>query len=133
MDDIIKTLRAMEDFDCLNGASEDEIEAAEKDLDLKFAKDYRKYLSEYGLACAAGHEFTGIVKSPRLNVVDATARIYKKIQDLPAKSYIVEELNIDSIVILQTEDGSIYEAVPGKLSNKIADSLCDYLKEGYRG
>ena len=127
MDDIIKTLRAMEDFDCLNGASEDEIEAAEKDL------DYRKYLSEYGLACAAGHEFTGIVKSPRLNVVDATARIYKKIQDLPAKSYVVEELNIDSIVILQTEDGSIYEAVPGKLSNKIADSLCDYLKEGYRG
>jgi hypothetical protein len=133
MDDIIKILRVMEDFDCLNGASEKEIEAAENDLDLKFAKDYRKYLSEYGLASAAGHEFTGIVKSPRLNVVDATVRIYKKIQDLPTKSYVVEELNIDSIVILQTEDGSIYEAAPRKLSNKIADSLCDYLKEGYRG
>ena len=58
---------------------------------------------------------------------------YGTIKLLHSKDGSVEELNIDSIVILQTEDGSIYEAVPGKLSNKIADSLCDCLKQGYGG
>lgn len=129
MKDIIEVLSSMEDFDCLKGASEIEINSAEEELGLRFAEDYRKYLLKFGLASAGGHEFTGIVKSARLNVVNATVRIYNKIQGLPEKSYVVEELNIDSIVILQTEDGTVYEAIPGKTVKIIANSLCDYLRE----
>lgn len=129
MEDIIKLLNEMDDFDCLDGASQEEIEIAEADLNLRFAPDYKEYLLKCGLASAAGHEFTGIVKSPRLNVVDVTAKIQKRIKGLPSKSYVVEELNIDNIAILQTSDGAIYEAAPDKSAKKIADSLIEYLKD----
>ena len=128
MEDIIKVLSKMEDFESLGGASQEEIEEAERDLDLKFASDYRKYLSAYGLASADGHEFTGIVKSPRLNVVDVTARFRKKYKDIPLNAYVIEELNIDCIVIFQTSDGAIYEAAPTTVAIKIASSFTDYLK-----
>lgn len=127
MDDIIKVLKETEDFDCLDGALQEDIVAAEKKLDLRFAEDYRKYLTEFGLASAGGHEFTGIVKSSRLNVVDVTIRIGKKLKKLPLKAYVVEELNIDGIVILQTEDGNVYEGAPDKGVKRIAGSLSEYL------
>ena len=127
MDGFIKTLREMEDLDCLGGVTQEEIEAAEKELNLKFAKDYRMYLAEFGLASAGGHEFTGIVKSPRLSVISVTTKIGKKIKDMPPKAYVVEELNIDGIVILQTSDGTVYEGAPNRKVKKIASSLSEYI------
>ena len=128
MDDIINILKEKGDFDCLDGATQEDIAAAEKELNLKFAKDYRKYLVECGLASADGHEFTGIVKSPRLNVVDVTVRMCKKIKEMPSDAYVVEELNIDGIVILQTTDGTVYEGAPNRAVKKIASSLSEYIK-----
>lgn len=101
MADVIKILNKLEDFNCLEGADERAIISAETNLGVKFASDHKKYLSEYGLASADGHEFTGIVKSPRLNVVDVTIRLKKKFKNVPNDAYVLEELNIDDIVIFK--------------------------------
>lgn len=127
MSDIIKVLKKMEDFDSLDGVSKEEIEKAELDLGLKFATDYKKYLLEFGLASADGHEFTGLIKSPRLNVVDVTVKLKKKFKDAPVDAYVIEELGVDDIVIFQTSDGSIYKAAPKTQFIKVANSLTDYL------
>ena len=127
MDDIIRTLREMEDFEYLKGASQSEVSSAETELNLRFANDYKKYLLEYGLASAGGHELTGIVKSPRINVVAVTKSFRDKYSELPLEAYVVEELNIDSIIIFQLEDGSVYEMTPSIPAKKIANSLCEYL------
>ena len=126
MKDIIDVLSSMEDFDCLNGVSKEEINEAEKDLDLSFAEDYKKYLIKFGLASADGHEFTGIVKSNRLNVVDVTIRLKKIFSGLPKDSYVIEELNIDGIVIFQDSAGHIYEAT-SEGTKRIAESFSEYL------
>lgn len=128
MTDIIKVLKEMEDFDSLTGASKAMIESAESDLGLVFASDFKQYLLECGLASADGHEFTGIVKSPRLNVVDVTIRLKKKFKDAPVDAYVIEELGIDDTVVFQTTDGKIYKANPQSQFLKIADSFMGYLK-----
>ncbi|WP_027204068.1 SMI1/KNR4 family protein [Butyrivibrio fibrisolvens] len=127
MDDIIRTLREMEDFEYLKGASQSEVSSAETELNLRFANDYKKYLLEYGLASAGGHELTGIVESSRLNVVAVTKSFRNKYSELPIEAYVVEELNLDSIIIFQLEDGSVYEMAPSIPAKKIANSLCEYL------
>lgn len=129
MADIIKILNKLDDFNCLEGADEQAIISAETELGVKFASDYKKYLSEYGLASADGHEFTGIVKSSRLNVVDVTIRLKKKFKNAPNDAYVLEELNIDDIVIFQTSDGSIYKALPKTNFIKVANSFSEYLED----
>ena len=128
MSDIITVLNQLEEFDFMNGASEEDIVKAETALGLKFAPDYRRYLSEYGRASGDGHELTGIVKSPRLNVVDVTMRMRKKFKNIPADAYVLEELGIDGIVIFQALNGTVYEATPESPFNKAADSFSEYLE-----
>lgn len=127
-DDILEVLKNLEDFYSLNGASREAVEMAESELGLLFDDDFKKYLLTYGLVSADGHEFTGIVNSKRLNVVDVTLKLRSKFPNLFTNAYVIEELNIDDIVIWQTSDGSIYESRPGLEFDKIANSFGDYIK-----
>ena len=72
MKNIIDALKSMPDFIGSNGRSKEEIELAETMLEVAFARDYRNYLEEIGLACSDGHELTGLTKTERLNVVTVT-------------------------------------------------------------
>lgn len=128
MTDIIKALNQLENFEFMDGVSEKDIIEAEMKLGMKFASDYRCYLSTYGLASADGHEFTGIIKSPRLNVVDVTIRLKKKFKDALDDAYVLEELGIDEIVVFQISNGNIYQASPSSEFIKIANSFSAYLK-----
>ena len=69
MKDIIQVLESKKGFYSFGKASDDEILKAEKNLNLKFAKDYKKYLAKFGIAEIEGHEFTGVYNSSRLNGV----------------------------------------------------------------
>ena len=126
MENIIDVLRSMPDYIGSNGRSQEEIELAEKMLGVTFAKDYRKYLEEIGLACFCGHELTGLTKTERLNVVSVT----KEQRELFGKSastwYVIEETNIYGIVIWQGADGSVYETAHNSKVRKVADSLSEY-------
>ncbi len=112
-----------------NGVSEADICDAEKKLGVQFAEDYRKYLSDYGIAAANGHELTGITRSSRVNVVYVTENERKvcDLQDIH-NMYVVEQAGIDGIIIWQSSDGKIWETVPyGKLKF-VCDGLADLLK-----
>lgn len=111
----------------LGGVSEKDIEAAEMALGLTFAEEYRDYLLNCGIATAGGHEFTGIGKSRRLNVVNVTQEYRRKNKNIPDDLYVVEELGIDKIVIWQSTSGEIYQTVAESKPEKIADSIAEYL------
>ncbi len=129
MEDIIEVLSKLEDFAFVKGVSENDIAKAEENLGVQFAPDYKQYLAEYGLASADGHELTGIVKSPRLNVVDVTIKLRKKFKNVPVDAYVLEKVGIDKLVIFQTSDGSVYKATPESQFIKVADSLSEYLEK----
>lgn len=126
MGNIIDVLRSMPDFIGSNGRSEEEIELAEKILGVTFARDYRNYLEEIGLACFDGHELTGLTKTERLNVVTVTKEQRERFGKNVSTWYVVEETNIYGIVIWQDTNGLVYETAPNSKFKKVADSLAEY-------
>lgn len=127
MNKIIESIKSFPDYNGSNGRIEEEIISAENTLGLSFAKDYREYLKEIGLACFNGHELTGITDTARLNVVEVTTEQKDIGEGVPSSWYVIEEANIDGIVIWQSETGKIYQTAPYCDSEKIADSLLEYI------
>ncbi|MCM1104129.1 MAG: SMI1/KNR4 family protein [Clostridium sp.] len=126
MENFCELLKKSEDFVSVNGAEEAEITVAEEALSLRFAKDYREYLAAYGAASANGHEFTGVIKSARLNVVDVTKRERERNAHASNAFYVVEECLIDGIIIWQTATGEVFQSVGNGGLKKVYDSLADY-------
>lgn len=124
---IVNIVQCMPDFIGGNGRSEIEIENAEKILSVIFAKDFRTYLLEIGIACFDGHELTGICTSPRLNVVDVTLNERTNNSSVPNDWYVIEQANIDGIVIWQNSEGTIFQTGHTTNPKKIADSLLEYI------
>lgn len=109
------------------GASKEEILNAEKTLNLRFSKEFILYTSEFGSASIRNHEFIGVVKSPRLDVVTQTLIEREKDPTLPTDLYVVERFDIYNIVLLQNSNGEIYSHVPNDKQIKISNSLEEYL------
>ncbi len=121
-------IRAKNDF--VHGApvSPDLIRDAEEALNLHFSEEYRAYLQEFGLAAFAGHELTGISKSPRLNVTDVTTKEKTQNPNIPESYYVVEKANIDGIVIWQAATGEIYQTEYDGAPHLIYKSLAEYIE-----
>lgn len=127
MANIIEVLKSMPDYIGSDGRTEEEIDKAEKVLGISFAKDYREYLKEIGLACFDGHELTGLTKTDRLNVVSVTKEQREQIGKVASSWYVIEEAGIDGIIIWQGSDGTVYETAPNSKSKMIAKSLAEYI------
>lgn len=110
-----------------HGASEDEINKAENELGMQFASDYRAYLQKYGAVMLNGHELSGISPAKHLSVISLTHDWQKK-YDQSVKLYVIENLGIDDIAILQDSNGNIYQSQNGKI-HKIFNSLTAYIAE----
>ena len=83
-----------------------------------------------GLACFAGHEFTGLTTTKRLNVVSVTKEQRSLFGEAVSAWYVIEEAHIDGIVIWQDAAGAVYQTMPNSQAEKIADSLAEYLGIG---
>lgn len=111
----------------LGKLDEKEVEAAEKELGIKFAEDYRDYLLNFSYFSYFKLELTGIVNNSAFNVVDIT-KLEREQNNLDSKYYVISQLGINSIIILQDTDGFIYEKEATKEPKKIFNNLVDYLK-----
>ncbi len=109
------------------GADDSEIKQAEEELGLKFSKEYKDYLKEFGAACANGHEITGLVKSARLNVVAATQKAKTKNPSIPDNLYLIEDLGTDKILTWQEASGILYQSVGTNEVERIKKNFCDYI------
>ncbi len=127
MVDIVEAIKSFEDYIGGTGCSEKQIRKAEKRLNLLFAEDYKAYLREIGLAYFNGHELTGIGKIDRLNVVNVTEKQKSFTLEIPNELYVIEDLGIDSVVIWQSQDGTIYQSISGSALQKQFNSLSEYI------
>jgi hypothetical protein len=93
----------------LNGVNADAVMEAEKKLGLHFSEEFRNYLMEYGAASFGSHEFMGLGGDAYLDVVGETLRERNNNEKFPKNCYIVENLGIDGIFILQDEEGKVFE------------------------
>lgn len=127
MSKIADYLRAKNGFTCLGAVSKEAIDAAEQELHLAFANDYRDYVCDCGVVSYDGHELTGVCSSPRLNVVDVTIKERVNNPLVQAHMYVVEQTHYDNVVIWQSSIGEIYQSQHGKEPIQIAGSLAEYL------
>ena len=81
---------------------------------------------KYGIFSYAGHEFTGICDSKRLNIISVTKE-YRKLYGGFDNMYVIEVANIDGVVIWQSADGSVYKSVEGSEPIKICNSFKEYV------
>lgn len=130
MEKIIKVIEHLDDLRYLKAASNLEIENAEKELKLEFSAEYKKYLKKYGVISAKKVELTGIVKSSRLNVVEVTKSV-RESKAIKQDLYVVENLGIDGVLILQNSKGEIFELQSNLEIKKLYDSLSEYIETEY--
>lgn len=109
-------------------ANESIITLAEAELSLSFSNEYKEYLKEFGAASASNFEFTGLNVSPRINVVNVT-KFAREHAEFPMGMYVVENVAIDGILILQNQEGAVFEWHPDASLRKIYDSLEAYLQK----
>jgi len=124
---IINKLKSYSDFISLGPVQEKEIAKAESILSLNFAPEYNEYVKEFGIAAVNGHEFTGIVSSERLNVVDVTRREWIYNPQVPKSMYVIENAAIDGIIIWQDANGDVFQSSPNIQPKIIASSIVEYL------
>lgn len=127
MPDVIQIMQSLPDFYAATGISEEQIIQTEQALGLRFAPDYRRYVSAFGLVSVNGHELTGICASRRLNVADVTLSVKSVTPDIPHDWYVLEEANIDGIVIWQNHTGEVFQTMPGNEPTTLCNSICEYL------
>ena len=128
MERFIDEVSQMEDLIAGDGVTEDEISLAEKQLGIRFAKEYKAYLANWGIAAVNGHELTGLDVEPRVNVVYETERNRKKFAEPLKDMYVVENDNIDGVVYWQDASGRVYRTVNQSKPKYISDSLLDFIK-----
>lgn len=127
MTDIIELIQKQPDLYVMTGASAADVEKAECELGLRFAKDYRKYVEQFGAASFSNRELTGVCQSARLSVVAVTIYERSKVS-VPEDWYVIEQTNIDSIVIWQAAAGDVYKTIPGYQPERICNSLAEYIQ-----
>lgn len=127
MNELIERIRSSAELYTLTPASLLQIREAEKTLDLTFAEDYKACVLAFGAFSFDAHEITGICESERLNVVKVTSQYRTVYPSLSHELYVVEDLSIDNIIVVQKKDGTVYTYGPDDKLIKTASSLQDYL------
>ena len=111
------------------GAVEEMILAAERELNLSFSDEYREYLKHYGIVAYCGHELTGLTKTARLSVVEVTKAERAKDPEIPTDLYVIEGTNVEEIVMWQSAEGKIYCSAPNMKLREYCASLSDYIEQ----
>ena len=108
------------------GVSVDAVIEAENRLGIRFHEEYRNYLLEYGVVSFGSHEFLGLGGDAYLDIVQETLQERVNNQIFPRNCYVIENLGIDGILILQGEEGEIFEWSNGALK-RICNSMRGYI------
>ena len=108
-------------------ASEEDIIKAEKELNVVFADEYKKYLLTFGAVQSDIIAISGIIDDEDYNVVNLTKRLKLSYKNIPADFYVIEDVGVDGLVIWQSVDGTIYQSIPTSKPVKIFASLSEFL------
>ncbi|MBW7875609.1 MAG: SMI1/KNR4 family protein [Candidatus Cloacimonetes bacterium] len=95
------------------GVSLELINEAEKQLKVKFAADYREYLSKFGAISFGSTELTGLNIDSYANVVSVTLKEAQRNKSFPSDSIVVENTGMEGLLVLQKDSGEVYEWMDG--------------------
>ena len=100
---------------------ESEITAAEEKLNLKFSEEYKELMKDTGAVLVCEHEIYGPSGAAEFTL---SARQFEGIHP---QMYVFECLGVDDVMMLQNEEGYVFECC-GSRVNLVADSILTYLQ-----
>ena len=124
---IIEVINSIDKLKTFKPASSEDISSAENELGLKFASEYKEYLSKFGAVMGDGIDLTGIAKSAHRDVVKVTKKCWDLNDKVPHSMYVIEDSGVDGIVVWQDKSGKVYQSDASSKPKKIASSLSDYI------
>ncbi len=127
MGNIFKEIKKKYKLYKTKGASGKLIREAERQLNRKFADDYKKYLSKYGAISFGPYELTGLNVDSYANVVTVTLKEMQRNKDFPKDAIVLENTGNEGLLILQNSDGEVYEWKDGQ-KGKTYRNLEEYLR-----
>lgn len=110
-------------------ATDEQIAAAEKALDLTFDDDYVAFLQTHGVGQWGHHEIAGLNGPDYLDVVKLSQEFKKQ---LKAGRYVIENVGVDSVVIVSDAMGKLYTSAPGS-EKPMNLTFAQYLKDVIAG
>ena len=126
---VIEEIREIGKLYHAQGCDESQIKKAEKDLNMEFPNEYKEYLKEYGAISFFGTEWTGLNVEDYIDVVRVTVKERELNKNFPLKYFVLENLGIDGLLTIVSENGKVFSWNPDGKINLIAENLVDYLKE----
>lgn len=96
---------------------------------MEFPNEYKEYLKEYGAISFFGTEWTGLNVEDYIDVVRVTVKERELNKNFPLKYFVLENLGIDGLLTIVSENGKVFSWNPDGKINLIAENLVDYLKE----
>lgn len=126
MKELLAKIGAKHKVFCGKGVSENDIAKAENKLGVSFPLEYKEFLREIGILSFSSHEFMGLGVDGHLNVVTSTLEERKLDTSFPKDCFLVENIGIEGILVLQDSKGSVYSYI-NKKKKKIANSFKDYI------
>lgn len=133
--DIIEVVKNAEGFRPGESVTLEQVEQAQKELGVKFADDYIKYLLEFGNAFLISVDLLGIEDDPKFKYASV---VYETLEEkecdptAPADMYVIENLGIDGVLAWQHESGVVYYKYRyDEELQKAADSLAEYVENSF--
>lgn len=108
MDNIVDKIKTISKLYHASGCSADQIDDAQKLLNLTFPEDYVNYVKEYGAISFYRTEWSGLNVTGYLNVVENTIQERKLNPDFPDDCFVIENLGIDGKIVVEDEKAQIY-------------------------
>ena len=127
MSNIIAIINKITNKETGSPASMEKIEQAEKRLGLKFAEDYKEYLTTFGALVTDYVELTN-VRDGEVNVCDQTEDLRNWYRPFPKDMYVVFYAGIDDIVVLQNSTGEIFYITSEHELMPAYSSLAEFLQ-----
>jgi hypothetical protein len=108
--------------------SNKEIEKTESILSLRFAEDFKEYLSMFGHIYIKNIEIATIVGDTGIDIINMTKKVRCLNNRLPIDLYAIANMGINNIYYLQNQQGCVYIIYGNSEPIKVANSLYEFLK-----
>lgn len=126
--DLIDKIKEIDELNEYGHCTDEQIEQAEKELDLEFPEEYTDYVKEFGCISFGNTKWTGLGVTGEQNTVEATQKAKSANRKFPDGYFVLEFLNDGKRAAIVNEEGSVFIMENGRISS--ADkyySISDYL------
>lgn len=127
MKNIVDEIRKVDKLYHAKGCTLEQVHNAERELGLKFPKEFTEYVMEFGVISFYGTEWTGLNVEGYLNVVEATLQERDLNNEFPKDCFVIENQGIDGIITVVNQEGQVF-IVQNNYKKMIGESLEDYLE-----